>query len=73
MCVCLSLCVSLASDFSETVKVIIIKRGTVTVSDVRIHHVLIILTLTFIQGNIDLNHEQKTCSINSEINSSKAH
>ena len=69
MCVsvCLSLCVSLANDFSETVNVIIIKRGTVTVSDLRIHHVFIILTLTFIQGNVDLNHEQKTCSIISEI------
>ena len=31
------------------------------------HHVLIILTLTFIQGHIDLNHENNKCSIISEI------
>ena len=45
------LCLSLASDSSETIKVIIIKFGTVTASDMIMHHVLIILTLTFIQGH----------------------
>ena len=47
----------LASDSLATIKVIIIKVGMVTVSDMRIHQVLIILTLTFIQGHTDLNHE----------------
>ena len=41
-----------ASDSSDTVKAIIIKLGTVTASDMIMHHVLMILTLTFIQGNI---------------------
>ena len=62
MCVCLSL----ASGSSETVKVIIIKLGTVKASYMRLHHVLIILTLTFIQGHTDLNHENDKCSIISE-------
>ena len=30
------------------------------------HHVLIILTLTFIQGHKDLNNENEKCSITSE-------
>ena len=42
---------SLASDSSEIVAVIIIKLGTVTVSDMRMDHVLSIVTLTFIQGH----------------------
>ena len=55
--VCLSVCVfvcvliSLTSDSSETVKVIIIKLDTVTASDMIVYHMLIILTLTFIQGD----------------------
>ena len=53
--VCVSVCVSLASDFSETVEVIVVKLGTLTASDMKMHHVLIILTLTFIQGHTDLN------------------
>ena len=44
-------CVSLASDSSETVEVVIVKLGTVTALDMRMYHVLIILTLPFIQGN----------------------
>ena len=40
---------SLASDSSETVEDI--KLGTVTASGMRMHRVLIILTLTFIQGH----------------------
>ena len=41
----------------------IIKLGTVTASDMRMHHMLIILTLTFIQGHTDLNHENNKCLI----------
>ena len=54
-CVCVSV---LASDSSETVEVTTIKLGTVTATDMRMHHVLM-LTLTFIQGHTDLNHGQK--------------
>ena len=64
------LCVSLASDSSKTVEVIIVKLGTVTASDVVMHHVLIMLTLIFIQGqghaDDDLNHENIKCLIISE-------
>ena len=60
VCVCVSvsvcLCVSLASDSSETIEVTIVKPDMVTASDMLTHHtVLIILTLTFIQGETDLN------------------
>ena len=65
MCVCVCVCVSLATDSSETVEVII-KHGTVTASDMLMHHVLIILTLIFIQGHADLNHKNNKCSIISE-------
>ena len=51
VCVCLSVCLSLASDSSEAIKVIIIKFGMVTASDMIMHHVLIILSLIFIQGH----------------------
>ena len=66
MCVC----VSLASDSSETIEVIIIKRGMVTAPDMRMHHVSIILTLTFIQGHAELNHETNKCLIISKTASS---
>ena len=46
---CLSVCLSLTTDSPETIKVII-KLGTVIVSDMTMHHMLIILTVTFIQG-----------------------
>ena len=49
--------VSLTSDSSEPAEDIIVRLGTVTVSDMGMHHMLIILTLTFIQGHTDLNHE----------------
>ena len=42
-------CLPLASDSSEAVEVTIVKLGTVTASDMRMHHMLIILT--FIQGH----------------------
>ena len=61
----MSVCLSLASDYSETIEVII-KLGTVTASDMRMHRVLIILTLTFIQGHTDFNHENNKCLIISE-------
>ena len=61
-----SVCVSLASDSSETVEVIIIELGMVIASDMVMHHVLIILTLTFIPGHTDLNHENNKCSVISE-------
>ena len=55
MCVCVCVCAHtrefLTCDSSETVKVISIKLGMVTASDMRMHRVLIILTLTFIQGH----------------------
>ena len=60
------MCVSLARDFAETVEVIIVKLGMVTASDMIMHHVLIILTLIFIQGHTELNHENNKCSIISE-------
>ena len=59
-------CVSLASDSSETSKVIIIKFGTVIASDTSMHHVLIILTWTFIQGHTYINYENNQCWIISE-------
>ena len=61
-------CVSLASDFSETVEVIIVKfeMVTLTVSDMRMRHVLIILNLIFIQGHTGFNHENNKCLIISE-------
>ena len=64
--VCLSVCVSLVSDSSETIEVITIKLGMVTSSDLPMHHVLIILTSTFIQGHTDFKHEKNKCSIFSE-------
>ena len=39
----------------------------ITASDMVMHHMLIILTLTFIHGHTDLNHENNKCSIMSEI------
>ena len=62
----LSVSVFLASDSSETVEIIIIKLGTVTASDMVMHHVFIILTVTFIQGHTDLNPENNKRSIISE-------
>ena len=61
MCVyvCLSVCLSLASDSTETVVVVIIKFGTVTASDKRMHHAFIILIT-------DLDHENDKYSFISE-------
>ena len=53
VCVCMYIyhIMSLESDSSETIEAYhnIVKLGMVTTSDMRMHHVLIILTLTFIQ------------------------
>ena len=57
---------SLASNSSETINVIIMQFGTVTASDKIMHQVLMILTLTFIQGHTYVNHESDKCSIISE-------
>ena len=57
---------NLASDSSETIEGIIVKLGTVTASGMVMHHVLIILTLTFTHGHTDLNHENNKCLIISE-------
>ena len=59
MCVCLSV----TSHISETGEAIAIKFDTVAASDMEMHHVLIILTLTFMQGHTDLNHENNKCLI----------
>ena len=58
-----SVFVSLASDSSEAIEVII---SSVTASDSRMHDVFIIWTLTFIQGHTELNHEDSNCSIISQ-------
>lgn len=46
---CVCACVSLANDSLETVIEVIVKLGTVVASEMRMHHMCIILTLTFIQ------------------------
>ena len=50
LCVCVCVCVPV-SDSSKTIEVIFVKLGTVSTSDMRMHHMLIILTLAFIQGH----------------------
>ena len=62
-CVHSLLRVPLASYSSEMIEVIIIKLGIVTALDMLMYHVLIILTLTFIQAYTDLNHENNKCLI----------
>ena len=56
VCVCVHLCVcvcpSVASRISETSELIAIEFHTVTASVTRMLHMLIVLTLTFIQGHI---------------------
>ena len=48
-CVCVCVCVSLTSDSSETIEVVVIKLGMVTAPYMRMHYMLIILTMTFNQ------------------------
>ena len=52
VCINVCVCLSLTSDSSEIVEVLIIKLGTVTATDMRMDHVFIILALTFIQGRL---------------------
>ena len=59
------MCVPLASNSLETIKVLV-KLDMVNTSEMRMCHVFIILTLAFIQGHTDLNHENNKCSINTE-------
>ena len=62
LCVCVCVCPSQAQASSK------FKLSMVTASDMVniMHHMLIILTLTFIQGHTDLNRENNKCSIISE-------
>ena len=60
VCVCVSVCPTQVIP-RKRLKSPIIKLGTVTASDMRMHHVLITLTLTFIQGHTDLSHENNKC------------
>ena len=57
--VCLFVCPSQAIPR----KVVIIKLGKVTDKDMRMHHVLIVLTLIFLQGHTYVNLENNKCSI----------
>ena len=61
------LCVRPSEPIPRNLLVIIVKIGTVTASDMGMHHILIELTFTFIQGYIDQNHENNKCSIISEF------
>ena len=58
---------------SRTVEITIVKLGTVTASYVRMHHVLIILTLTFIQGHTYLSHVMKMINVYFKNYSSNDH
>ena len=62
--VCLSVCTSPA--IPQKLLVIIIILGTMIASVIRMHHVSILVILTFIQGHTYLNHENNKCSIVSE-------
>ena len=61
VCPRVSVCGSITSHISKTSEVIaiIIKfdRVTQTASVMRMHHMPFILTVTFIHGHTDLNHE----------------
>ena len=60
---CVRACVSLASDTAETIEDTIIKFGAMIASDMGFYHVLIKLSLTFIQGYTELNAENNECLI----------
>ena len=64
--VCVCVYVSLASDSSDTIEVIIIKLCTASASAILMHHVLIILTLTFSEDHTDFNLENNKYVIISE-------
>ena len=64
VCVCVSVCLSvrlsIARRISETSEAIAIKFDMVTASVTRMHHVLMVLTLSFIQGHTKLKCENNT-------------
>ena len=60
---CLCVYSSFSSHISETSEAIAIKFDTVTVSVTGMHHVLIMLTLSFITGHTYLNHGNNNCTI----------
>ena len=62
MSVCLSVCASPAI-ISETSEAMAVKFDTVTASVTVMHQVVIILTLTYLQGHTYLNDENNKCSI----------
>ena len=66
VCACLSDINLPAISQKPVLKAIAIKFDTVIASVTRMHRMLIILTLTFIQGHTDLNHENNKCLIISE-------
>ena len=66
VCLCVCVCVCPSQAIHRTLLVIITKLGTVTASDILMHHVLIVLTLTVIRVQTDLDHENNKCSIISE-------
>ena len=55
VCLCVSVCESLASDSSETIEVIVLKCGTVTTSDMGTNASRV--NGNECQGHTDLNHE----------------
>ena len=58
VCVCMMYaCVRFPPSQAIPIEALIIKLGMVTASNMVMHHVLTILTLTFIEGHTDLNHE----------------
>ena len=62
VCVCVCVCVSLTTHSRKLLKSLSNWACTVTASDMRMHHVfIIILTLTFIQAETDLNRENNQC------------
>ena len=64
MRLCVSVCLSLASDFSQTIEVIIIKLGIFGLRHANTSHINYI-DLDLHSGHTDLNYENK-CSIISE-------
>ena len=54
---CICACVTVCAFMHVCFVCVCVCLGMVTASDMRMHHVLIILTMTVIQGHTDLNHE----------------
>ena len=69
---CVYVCLSVTSHISETSEAIAIKFDTVTASVMRMHQVLIILTLTTTWHQsrpMERNHENNKCSVISHSSS----